>query len=131
MGTAIDWQTDVEQKLADLDVCILNPLRAAFDVSMVQSIDTPAFAEQVRWELDALEEADIILMNFITGSKSPISLLELGLHASSRKLIVCCPAGFWRKGNVDIVCERYGVPIVTTVDEALIQVRSWVAYYRP
>jgi hypothetical protein len=34
------------------------------------------------------------------------------LHARSGKLIVCCPPGFWRQGNVAIVCERYGVPMV-------------------
>ena len=36
-------------------------------------------------------------------------MLELGLFANSGKLIVCCPDGFWRKGNVDIVCERYRI----------------------
>ena len=28
----------------------------------------------------------------------------------SGRLIVCCPDGFWRQGNVDIVCVRYGIP---------------------
>jgi len=23
--------------------------------------------------------------------------------------MVCCPEGFWRKGNVDIVCQRFGI----------------------
>ena len=131
MGTSIDWQADVATKLADLDVCILNPLRAVFDVSMVQSINNPAFTEQVWWELNAQDEADIILMNFVAGSKSPISLLELGLYASSRKMVVCCPDGFWRKGNVDIVCDRYSIPVFTTIDEALVQVKDWIQYYSP
>jgi hypothetical protein len=49
-------------------------------------------------------------MYFDPNTKSPISLLELGLFAQSKKLIVCCPRGFWRKGNVDITCDRYGIP---------------------
>ena len=48
-------------------------------------------------------------MYFDPNTKSPISLLELGLFAKSGKLIVYCPEGFWRKGNVDVVCKRYEV----------------------
>ena len=37
--------------------------------------------------------------------------MELGLFAGRMpgKLIVYCPEGFWRKGNVDITCKYYGV----------------------
>jgi hypothetical protein len=49
-------------------------------------------------------------MYFSPETKSPISLLELGLYANSGKLVVYCPEGFWRKGNVDIVCEKYFIP---------------------
>jgi hypothetical protein len=130
MGTSIDWQADVATKLADIDkLCLLNPLRAIFDASMVQSINNPDFAEQVNWELDALDYADIILMNFVAGSKSPISLLELGLYARTGKMIVCCPNGFWRKGNVDIVCDKFKVPVVTTMDHALELVRNRLTYF--
>ncbi|OAL42594.1 hypothetical protein IQ07DRAFT_669236, partial [Pyrenochaeta sp. DS3sAY3a] len=48
---------------------------------------------------------------------SPITLLELGHHAKDRKLIVCCPDGFLRKGNVQIVCERFGIPLIESPDE--------------
>ena len=63
-----------------------------------------------------MEDATHIVMYFDPTTKSPISLLELGLHASSGKLTVCCPEGFWRKGNVDIVCKRYGVPMVKSLE---------------
>ena len=61
------------------------------------------------------------------GTKSPITLLELGLHAGKnpQKLVVCCPDGYWRKGNVDIVCRRCGVRQVPTLDDL---VRFFVAY---
>src|SRR3546814_4292495 len=55
----------------------------------------------------ALESAAIIVMLLAPGSQSPISLLETGLHARGGKLILLCPEGFWRKGNVDITAERY------------------------
>ena len=32
-------------------------------------------------------------------------------------MIVCCPEGFYRKGNVDIVCAKYNVPVFENFDE--------------
>ena len=32
-------------------------------------------------------------------------------------MVVCCPEGFYRKGNVDIVCNRYGVTMAKDVDD--------------
>lgn len=60
--------------------------------------------------MDALEQADYILLFLEKNSKSPISLLELGLFADSQKLLVCCENSFWRKGNIDIVCQRKQIP---------------------
>jgi hypothetical protein len=42
--------------------------------------------------------------------------MELGLHTNSNKMCVCCPEGFYRKGNVDIVCNKYNIPMVDDVD---------------
>lgn len=119
MDTAANWQQTFADALAHTDLCLLNPRRLHWDANLSQSIHTPAFVEQVEWELSALETADLIVMYFDPATKSPISLLELGLFARSGKLIVCCPDGFWRKGNVDIVCARYGVPQVPDL-QALI-----------
>jgi len=66
-----------------------------------------------------LEMADTILLYFDPKTKSPISLLELGLFAKSGKMMVCCPEGFWRKGNVDIVCERYRIPQFESLEELI------------
>jgi len=121
MGVAADWQAAVSAALSQLDVLVLNPRRAAWDASWEQSIDNPPFREQVEWELDALDAADAVLMYFAPETKSPITLLEMGIHAAKNpeKMIVCCPAGFWRKGNVDIVCRRFGVTQVETLDELI------------
>jgi hypothetical protein len=117
MGKAVDWQTKVTEALKNHDITILNPRRDDWDSSWKQTIDDPKFREQVEWELQALEEATEILMYFDPATKSPISLLELGLFARTGKLIVCCPEGFWRKGNVDIVCKRYGVMQIPNLDK--------------
>lgn len=124
MGTAEEWQANVIDKIP-LDVTFLNPRRDNWDSSWEQSINNPHFYEQVSWELDMLNLADIIFMYFDPNTKAPISLLELGLHASTSasKMIVCCPAEFYRKGNVDIVCQRYGIPVFTSLDVAIIALK--------
>jgi hypothetical protein len=111
MGTVEDWHTQVEMWLRNYNVTILNPRRDDWDSSWVQCISNPQFREQVEWELDMMEAADIVAMYLAPGTMSPISLLELGNLAWSSKLVVCCPEGFERKGNVDIVCYRNGIAL--------------------
>jgi hypothetical protein len=111
MGAARDWQAELIDNLSDLDVDIFNPRRDDWDSSWVQSIDNPQFKEQVTWELDHLDRADTILVVFTAESMAPITLLELGLYAKSGKCVVLCPMEFWRRGNVEIVCAAYGIPI--------------------
>ncbi|MEO7093817.1 MAG: nucleoside 2-deoxyribosyltransferase domain-containing protein [Polyangiales bacterium] len=107
MGAADDWQARLIARLGER-VVALNPRRESWDASWRQSIDEPQFRQQVEWELDGLERADVIAMWFARDSKAPITLLELGLFARSGKVVVGCPGGFWRKGNVEVVCARYG-----------------------
>ena len=123
MGQAGPWQVEVERALADQDIAILNPRRDAWDASWEQSIRNPMFRSQVEWELLAQEQATIIAMYFAPDTKAPITLLELGLFARSGKLIVACPDGFWRKGNVEVVCDRYGILMVASLAELIDQVR--------
>ena len=119
MGKAENWQERIVASLRHMDVLLLNPRRVHWDAAMAQSADNPDFREQVEWELDALDRADMVVMYFAPETRSPITLLELGIHAAANpeKLIVCCPDGFWRKGNVDIVCQRFGVQQVPGLTE--------------
>ena len=112
MGAAGPWQAEIEAALDGAPVTIWNPRREAWDASWRQSPDEPLFREQVEWELEAQERADVIAMYFAPETRAPVTLLELGLFARSGRLIVCCPEGYWRRGNVQVVCRRYGVPEV-------------------
>ncbi len=95
---------------------VFNPRRPTWDNSWKQEIENVQFSEQVEWELLALDIAEVIYLYFDPTTKSPISLLELGLYANTGKLRVCCPFGFWRKGNVDIVCRRYNIQTISVKD---------------
>lgn len=122
MGNSENWQKELieyikrceEEVGEELEVTIFNPRRETWDSSWEQSISNSKFREQVEWELNALENADFIVFYFDPSSKSPISLMELGafVHFNQQQILVCCPEGFYRKGNVDIFCDRYNIPTV-------------------
>ena len=125
MDTAVNWQKKAEQHILQYkNHIVLNPRRDDWDSSWTQSIDNFNFNEQVTWELDGLEKfANIILFHFEPDTKSPITLMELGLmaprHQKDKELFVSCPEGFWRKGNVDILCKRYDIKVYNSLDELL------------
>ena len=120
MGKAEKWQDKVVRLLKnEKDIIIFNPRRDDWDSTWEQSIKNEQFVEQVEWELHALQHADKILMYFDPETKSPITLLELGLFADKGKLIVVCPDGFWKKGNVDVVCRWWGIKQKNTIEKAI------------
>ena len=125
--TADDWQDKVVSAFVRDPVVIYNPRRADWDASLTNEITEPVFEHQVMWELKYMNLADTIVMYFQPGTKSPITLLELGLHADSNKLVVCCPPGFWRRGNVDIICREYKIEEVESIDGLVEVVRRRMA----
>lgn len=122
LGQAEDWQATVTQALEDRDVVILNPRRDAWDASWEQDIGFAPFREQVEWELEGLERATVIAVYFAPASKAPVTLLELGLFAQSKRVVVCCPEGYWRRGNVEVVCRRYAVEMVADLPALVSEV---------
>jgi len=130
-GTAENWQNEVMQKFDDYEddvLTVLNPRREEFNTSVKQTIDDPELSEQVNWELDGMDEAVYILVHFHPDTQAPITLLELGLHAKDRfgGLVVCCPDGFYRQGNVEIVCQRYDIPFFKNLDDAVQCLRNYI-----
>lgn len=118
MGTAEDWQSRIGPVIShELGFHVLDPRRPDCDASWEQSADNFTFAQQVTWEATGLEVADYVIFNFLPDTKSPITLLELGYVLGARggnaknQVVVNCPPGFWRKGNVDIMCNRQGVKV--------------------
>lgn len=124
MNTAKDWQKEFKEKLdkslvgkAKERMLLMNPRRDDWDSSWEQ--DSPQFIEQVNWELNSLDHCSQIVMYFDPATKSPITLLELGMYAASGKLVVCCNDKYWRKGNVDVVCNRYSIPMVADLKQLI------------
>lgn len=125
MDKAERWQDKLTQILLAKfnDIVIFNPRRDNWNSSLENKIENPVFDEQVSWEYEHLKKADIILIYFQPGTYSPISLLELGLFAKDNKVIVCCPEGYWRKGNVDFVCREFNIPVINNYEQIVDMIK--------
>jgi len=110
MGEAENWQKKVISILSKRDdLTLLNPRRSNFEPQMEE--------EQIKWELRALEKADVILMWFPRESNAPISLLEFGLYLKSGKLLVGVENGFYRQRNIELTAQYHGVSVFHSLAE--------------
>lgn len=121
-GDSENWQAKLISRLCDTcldygrDTIIYNPRRDNWD----PEAGYHEIQKQIAWEQEYLEKADLIVMNLLPDSKSPISLMELGQYATSGKLIVFCPNNFYRYDNVKFMCEKYYIPLIDhrNIDES-------------
>lgn len=104
----VDWRDVVIEALSHLPVTIFNPLRPDWDSSWKEDAEFHPFREQVEWELDMQDHADIVFVYYGPGTEAPISLLELGLAARVGKAMVACHRDYKKRGNVHIVSQRLG-----------------------
>lgn len=126
MGKAVNWQERIEEALDTYnDITVYNPRRDDWDSSWVQDISNPQFNEQVNWELDHLEKATLVVFYFDPAGPAPITLMELGLCAGFTDIVVCCPEGYWRRGNVQIVCDRFGIELLDNIDDFVEYIQDW------
>ena len=114
-GDSINWQQELTNKFSkDAEIIIYNPRNKHWDKN-ASNIDY-----QIKWEQEHLDKSDLIVMVLLDDSKSPISLLELGLYAQSKKIIVFCSNKFYRFDNVKLTCEKYNIPLYTKFDTNII-----------
>lgn len=128
MGNCENWQSRIINDLSNEDVILLNPRRDDFDETQVQSIKNEYFRNQVDWELEGLKNSDLIIMYLMPGTYSPISLLEIGLYTDinsiiNNKILICCPDGFWRKGNIEIICDKYRIPLYEDYESLIEEIK--------
>ena len=124
-GKAEDWQQKFIHSLNGVNCSIYNPRRLDWNPDWTQSPENLEFSKQVSWEMDRITEADLIVFYFQPGTFSPISVGEFYYAAALGKpIMVCCPEGFWRKGNIDVVSLRHlNVRSYSTLDELIKAVK--------
>ncbi len=125
-GIAKDWQSLFRGEFTNYNdnIVIIDPRRDDYDTSIKMSKDDKNFIEQINWDQNMLERSDIIAMYLDPKTRSPISLIEFGQYVNSGKLIVCCPEGFWRKGNIEVMCERNNVPVFDNFSDFIQAVKD-------
>jgi hypothetical protein len=126
MGKAEDWQRKIIESVPDEPFIFFNPRRDDWDSTWGQTKNDPRFVEQVKWELEALEVADHIIMYFDPKTMSPVSLIELGVHIKDPKLTVICPDGYWKKGNVDVTCNFYNTRQMHSLDDFIAILKTGI-----
>ncbi|KXX74457.1 hypothetical protein MMYC01_200464 [Madurella mycetomatis] len=112
-----DWRETLISTLSHLPVTVYNPLRSDWESLLPEDVTSAPFREQVEWELEMQQRADVVVVYFGAGTDAPISLLELGLCARSNKAIVACHRGYRKRGNVEIVCQRYGITFLNAEED--------------
>lgn len=123
MGNSENWQSALVETFSSSEgrYILYNPRRDTFT-------STPEEMEyQVNWELDHLEKSQIIIMNILGSSNSPVTLLEMGLFMKSGKLLVACEPDYYRHSNVLLTCARYNVPLYPSL-QSLIQEQFGLDY---
>ena len=118
-GNSLNWQDKTIIELTNLginDIEIYNPRREHWNPNPSKE----DMEYQIKWEQNHLDKADVIAMVLLDNSKSPISLLELGLYAKSNKLIVFCTPNFYRWDNVRLTCEKYNIQLIESTNPLII-----------
>lgn len=113
---ATDWRESLSSMLSKHPVTIYNPFRADWDSTWREDINFAPYREQVLWELDKQAKADLVVVYFHPATQAPVSLLEFGLSAQvPGKIIAVCPEGYWKRGNVQIVCQKFGIEMLDDI----------------
>lgn len=130
MDMAERWQERFVNEFQNYDIQFLNPRRDDWDRTIAQRKSDKGFSTQVNWELDCIEMADIVVFYFQPGTGSPVTLLELGyVLGTGSRTIICCPDGFWRKGNIEIMAHRERVTFTETFEDFVEELKEWLDVY--
>lgn len=129
-GESANWQEEVIIALETIspEIQIINPRRESWDKSASQKPDNAELVKQIQFELLHLQTADAVLMWLAPESKSPISLLELGIlcgqaHGTNRA-IVGTTEDFYRYANIVVTTNAFKVPLVGSLNELISQANA-------
>ncbi|KAJ6438874.1 nucleoside 2-deoxyribosyltransferase domain-containing protein [Purpureocillium lavendulum] len=123
-----DWRARLTAALSAHPIDVFNPARADWDATWREDFTDARWAQQVEWELDAQDEADLVVVYLAAATDAPVSLLELGLAVArtGKTVVVCAEDGYRKRGNVEAVCARFGHVLVATEGALVMAVKAVV-----
>jgi hypothetical protein len=124
-----NWRETLTERVSHLPVTVLNPNRPDWDSTWREDVSDERFRRQVEWELEMQERADLLVVYFQEGTDAPVSLLEFGLRArvGGNAVVAACQPGYKKRGNVEIVCQRYGLMFVESGEALGEEVLRWLS----
>lgn len=128
---AEQWQSRVVEELKEYNVFLYNPRRDDWDSSWVQDpTKGTQFTEQVEWELEHIDDSDMVLFYFDPETTSPITLMELGIVLGTGKdVIIMCPQKFHRYGNVVVTARHFGVDVHINENDWMDAIKLYLNEY--
>ena len=118
-----EWQDELILQLKDVESAVLlNPRRKNFPID-----DPNAAQEQIAWEFQALEQANIFSMWFSdSDSDQPICMYELGRNVALRKnninsIVIGVEEGYSRSQDVEIQMSLINKKISSRISNNLNQ----------
>ncbi len=111
---------------------IFNP-KALPTNDMGPSLENPEFVNNIRWRLMAQDQADMIFLNILKKSVSPIPVLEFGSMVTSGKLVVRCSEEYQIYPQIRLYCEKFQVPLLTgktSVKDVILSGGNYIQKFR-
>ena len=122
-GYCRDWQKDLVESLKKHpfsdNFTVLNPRDSSWELTIEQTDSDPKFRKQVDWEQDGLLHSSLIFMYFMGGSRSIISMSELGQYCNSGKVIVSADKNYFKRGNIEVLSRRNSFPLYDNLQEGV------------
>lgn len=140
-----DWQQafiDGLAKLSDpvkgllliknLNFIIFNP-KVPPQNPAAPNLDNPEFVQTMKWRMQMQDMADIVFLNIMKNSVSPIPILEFGSLLGSGKLIVRASEMNNMYSQIRMYCEKYQIPLLTgktSVKDVLLAAGGYLEKFR-
>lgn len=77
----------------------------------------PTNSQDYTWELNALEQVDVIVVFFEKVNIGAVSLMELGLSMQFTEIAVGCEPEFWAEKLIKDVTGFYDVPLFSSLSD--------------
>jgi hypothetical protein len=124
------WKDTIVSRLEDktsdegFNLVVFDPERKEWETNWQHMTEGSRYKSQVRWELEHMEEVDVVVLYLGKGISSSMAMMELGLLARTNRLVLFCPDDEFGSKNVKIFCERYEVTRVEKLDALLAEVEG-------
>lgn len=140
-----DWQTKFQNGLVQMtdplkgmlmykstQFVIFNP-HVPPQNQVAPDLNNPEFVQVMNWRLQMQDIADVVFINILNKSKSPVPILEFGANIRSGKAIVRCGSEHMMYSQIRLYCDRYRVPLLnwtTNTKDVLLAMGGFISKFQ-